>query len=172
MSHDAALHATIVQVTKRLRSLDAWIAKAVEHATAKEFDPANYLELRLAPDMFTFRRQVQSACDSAKFMPARLTGRDAPKHEDGPQSLDELRARIADVIGYLEGFTADDLEGTSEKKIAMPFLGDKKILGRDYVTEFALPNHTFHVTMAYAILRHAGVSLGKRDFIGSLNLTD
>lgn len=172
MSHDAALYATIEQVTKQLGSLDAWIAKAVEHATHEEFDPANYLELRLAPDMFTFRRQVQSACDSAKLIPARLTGREAPKHEDGPQSLDELRARIAEVIGYLRGFSEEDLAGAAERKIGLPFLGDKKILGRDYVTEFALPNHTFHLSMAYAILRHAGVRLGKRDFIGGLRLVD
>mgnify|MGYP001628035504 CR=1 FL=1 len=172
MSHDAALFDTVTQLAKQLRNLDAWIAKAVEHAVAKEFDPANYLELRLAPDMFTFRRQVQSACDAAKFVPARLTGRDAPKHEDGPQSLDELRARIADVIAYLEGFEAKDFDGAAERAIAMPFLGEKKILGKDYLTELALPNHTFHLTLAYAILRHAGVALGKRDFIGGLRLVD
>src|SRR5262245_18717876 len=103
------------QMKKQLGQIDKWLDLAVAHAKAKSFDPNLYVGFRLAPDQFAFVRQVQSACDTAKFAAARLTGKDAPAHADTEQTIDELKARIAAVIGYLDGFTANDFEGAAAR---------------------------------------------------------
>jgi hypothetical protein len=168
-----SLYASFVpELTKMLQNLDAWLGKAVDHAKAKPFDPAVLLVARLAPDQYTLTRQIQAACDAAKFAGARLAGKEAPKHADGDQSLDELRARIASVVEFLKSLDASAFEGAETRVIPLPFMPGKGLTGHDYLVEMALPNFYFHLTTAYAILRHNGVPLGKMDFIGSLSLRD
>ena len=113
-------------------------------------------------------KQVQSACDSAKFTAARLTGKDAPAHADEEKTFEELRARVAKVTTYLATFSEKDFDGADTRKVALPFLpgGKKGALGLDYLVHFAQPNFFFHIVTAYAILRHNGAKLGKMDFIG------
>lgn len=162
----------VAQFTKMLRNLDRWIEKALAHAKAKSFDPAVLMTARLAPDQYHFIRQVQAACDAAKFAGARLAGREAPAFADTETTVDEVRARIANTLTFLDGLTAADFEGAGDRVIALPFMPGKGLAGRDYLAELATPNFFFHVTTAYAILRHNGVDLGKLDYIGSLNLRD
>jgi hypothetical protein len=164
-----SLHAAVVQMKSMLQNLDRWLTKASEHAKAKGFDPNVLVQSRLAPDQYTLARQVQSACDAAKFAAARLTGKDAPAHPDTETTIDELHARIAKVIEYLGTFTEKDFENAATRKVPLPFIpgGTKGMLGANYLLQMAAPNFYFHVTTAYAILRHNGVDLGKRDYIGS-----
>ncbi|MGD0674942.1 MAG: DUF1993 domain-containing protein [Polyangiaceae bacterium] len=165
-------HTIILEMKKLLGQLDQWIGAAAAYAQAKSFDPNVFVGLRLAPDQFAFARQVQSACDTAKFAAARLAGRDAPTHADTEQTLDELHARVRAVIAYLEGFKAADFEGASKRVITQPRWEGKVMTGADYFVEHAVPNFFFHVTHAYAILRHNGVSIGKRDYLGPLTLRE
>jgi hypothetical protein len=158
------------QLKKMLTQLDTWLDTATEHAKKKSFDPNVLVQARLAPDQYPLVRQVQSACDTAKFACARLTGKDAPKHPDTEQTVDELHARIRSVTSYLDTFKAADFAGAETRAVELPFLEGKKIVGERYLCEMALPNFYFHLVTAYAILRHNGVDLGKRDFIGSLTL--
>ena len=157
------------QIKKTLGQLDKWLEAAAAHATAKSFDPSVYLQLRLAPDQFAFVKQVQNACDTAKLAAARLAGKEAPKHADSEQSLDELRARVQSVLAYLNGFSAADFEGAGARKVTQPRWEGQFMFGADYFLEHALPNFFFHTTHAYAILRHSGVPLGKKDFLGALS---
>lgn len=164
--------ASVPQLKKMLNNLDKWLEAAVAFAQKKSFDPNTLLAARLAPDQYPLTRQVQSACDSAKFAAARLTGKEPPKHPDTEQTMDELRARVRTVVTYLEGFKPADFEGAEKRHVDLPFMEGKMMLGSDYLCEMALPNFYFHVTTAYSILRHNGVDLGKRDFMGSLNVKD
>jgi uncharacterized protein len=157
------------QIKQTLGQLDKWLTAAAAHATAKSFDPKVVLELRLAPDQFAFARQVQTACDTAKLAAARLCGKEAPKHPDTEQSLDELSARVKSVSAYLDGFSAADFEGAATRRVTQPRWEGQYMLGADYFWQHALPNFFFHATHAYAILRHNGVSLGKKDFLGPLS---
>jgi hypothetical protein len=155
---------------KMLSHLDQWLDAAAAFAQSKAFDPNVFLTLRLAPDQFAFVRQVQSACDTAKLAAARLAGQDAPKHADTEQTLDELHARVRAVIAYLDGFSEKDFEGAATRVISQPRWEGKVMSGADYFLEYAVPNFFFHATHAYAILRHNGVSIGKRDYLGPLTL--
>jgi hypothetical protein len=157
------------QFKKTLTQLDKWLETATAHAAAKSFDPTIYLGLRLAPDQFPLARQVQVACDTAKLAASRLSGKDAPKHPDDEKSVDELRARIQSVLEYLNGFSAADFEGAATRKVTQPRWEGKYMLGADYFLEHAQPNFFFHTTHVYAILRHNGVGLGKKDFLGTLS---
>jgi uncharacterized protein len=161
---------TIGQMKKMLGQLDKWLETAAGFAQSKSFDPNVFLGLRLAPDQFPFARQVQSACDTAKLAAARLAGQQAPSHPDTEQTLDELRARIRTVLAYLDGFSAKDFEGAATRVISQPRWEGKVMSGADYFLQHAMPNFFFHVTHAYAILRHNGVGLGKRDYLGPLSL--
>lgn len=160
---------TIGQMKKTLGQLAQWLEAASAHATAKSFDPNVFLSLRLAPDQFPLARQVQVACDTAKLAAARLAGKEAPKHPDTEQTLDELRARAQSVIAYLDGYSAGDFEGAATRRVTQPRWEGQYMLGADYFLEHALPNFFFHATHVYAILRHNGVSLGKKDFLGALS---
>lgn len=153
---------------KMLGQLDKWLEAAAAHAETKKFDPKVYLSLRLAPDQFAFAKQVQTACDTAKLVAARLGGKEAPAHADTEQTLDELHARVRAVVAYLDGFSAADFEGAAARVITQPRWEGKVMSGSDYFLEHGLPNFFFHLTHAYAILRHNGVSLGKRDYLGPL----
>jgi len=158
------------QMNKMLGHLDAWLEKAVAFAKAKPFDPNTLLQSRLAPDQFPLVRQIQSTCDTAKLAAARLAGKEAPSHPDTETTIDELHARIAAVRKYLDGFTAKDFEGAATRTISQPRWEGKTMTGADYFREHATPNFYFHLTHAYALLRHAGVDLGKRDYLGPLTL--
>lgn len=149
-----------------LKNLSAMLTKAEAHAKAKNFDPSVLLNDRLAPDMFTLIRQVQIASDHAKGAMARLAGHAPEAIEDKETTIAELQARIAKVIGIVESYTEAQLEGSDKREITIKIPNaELKFSGIDYLNTWALPNFYFHVTMAYAILRHNGVELGKRDFL-------
>jgi hypothetical protein len=161
---------TIGQMKKTLGQLAKWLEAAQAHAAAKSFDPNILLGVRLSPDQFALARQVQTACDTAKLAAARLSGKEAPKHADTEQNLDELRQRVQSVVAYLDGFTAVDFEGAATRQVTQPRWEGKYMLGADYFLEHALPNFFFHSTHVYALLRHNGVSVGKKDFLGTLSM--
>jgi hypothetical protein len=161
---------TVRQMRKMLGQLDKWLDAAAAFAQTKKFDPNNLLSARLAPDQFPFVKQVQTACDNAKLVAARMAGKQAPAHPDNEQSLAELQARIRAVAGYLEGFSRADFEGAATQVISNPRWEGKVMAGPDYFMEYGLPNFFFHFSHAYAILRHNGLDLGKRDYLGSLSL--
>lgn len=159
---------TLGQMKKMLGRLDLWLDAAAEFAKKKSFDPNLFLGFRLAPDQFAFVRQVQSACDTAKLAASRLSGKDAPSHADTEQTLDELRTRVRAVIAYLDGFKAADFESGATRVVTQPRWQGKVMSGADYFLEHAVPNFFFHITHAFAILRHNGVEVGKRDYLGPL----
>lgn len=158
----------VLQMKKTLNQVEKWLDTAEGFAKEKSFDPNLYLGFRLAPDQFAFARQLQTATDTAKLSSSRLTGIEAPKHPDTEQTLDELRARIRSVVSYLDGFAAKDFESAATRTITQPRWEGKVMTGQDYFIEHALPNFYFHVAHCYAILRHNGVPLGKRDYLGTL----
>jgi uncharacterized protein len=150
-----------------LRSLAALLDKAQAHCEAKKIDPLALTQFRLYPDMFPLARQVQIACDTAKGAVARLAGLEVPKHEDTEQTFAELKSRIAKTVDFIESVSAAKLDGTEDKEIVLKMrAGDLKFTGLQYLLGFAYPNFYFHVTTAYNILRHNGVEIGKRDFLG------
>jgi len=153
--------------THTLGNLSAILEKAQTHAIARKFDSNVLVGSRLAPDMHPLSRQVQIACDVAKNSAARLAGIDPPRFEDHEKTIEELRTRIARTIDYLKSLPASALEGSEERDIRVP-AGERTLefKGLTFVQRWALPNVFFHVTTAYAILRHNGVDIGKRDFLG------
>lgn len=159
---------TFGQMKKMLSQLDKWFETAKAHGEAKKFDPNVLLTTRLAPDQFAFLRQVQIACDTAKLGASRLTGKEAPVHDDKEQTIDDLRARVASVVKYLDSYTAKDFEKAGEASITQPRWEGKTMTGHDYFIEHVVPNFFFHLTTAYALLRHNGVPVGKRDYLGQL----
>ena len=161
---------TTGQMKKMLGQLDKWLDTAAAFAQTKSFDPNLFLGFRLAPDQFSFVRQVQAACDTAKLCASRLTGKEAPAHPDTEKTVDELRARVRSVITYLDGFSAKDFEGAKARTVTQPRWEGKVMTGADYFLEHGVPNFFFHITHAYAILRHNGVDVGKRDYLGALSL--
>jgi hypothetical protein len=163
---------TVPQFDKSLGNLDRWIEKAIEFAKAKKFEPNDLLSARLAPDQFPLVRQIQAVCDQAKFVCARTTGKEAPSHPDTEKTFDELRARLRSVREYIKGFKPADFEGAETRKITLPWMPGKALLGQDYVVEFSMANYYFHLVTTYAILRHNGVDLGKLDYLGSLPFQD
>jgi uncharacterized protein len=150
-----------------LGNLSHILDKAQAHAEARKFDPAVLLQYRLAPDMLPFTRQIQIACDAAKNGVARISGVEAPKFEDTETTFPELKARIQKTLDFLATVPRDALDGTEEKNITFPVGRDKTrtMTGEAYLKHWALPNFFFHVTTAYAILRHNGVELGKSDYL-------
>jgi hypothetical protein len=162
----------IAQYGKMLQNLDHWLDKAAEHAKAKGFEIDTLIHARLAPDQYALDRQIQSACDSAKFAAAYLADKQAPAHPDTEKTVAELHERIKSCRSFLETITAADLEGADNRRVAPKWLEGKWIRGDHYLVQMSLPNFYFHVTTAYAILRHNGVDLGKRDFIGSFPVRD
>ena len=162
-------HNDIIRLfAKTLQNLGQWMDKAATHAQAKSFEVDVLAQARLAPDQFEFIRQVQSACDQAKYAAAYLAGKPPPSHPDTEKTFAELRQRIQKCLSYLETIQAKDLAGAEERKVAPPWLNGNWLRGDDYLIHLAIPNFFFHATMAYAILRHNGVDLGKMDYIGSL----
>jgi uncharacterized protein len=161
---------TVDLFTQSLTNLSALLEKGLAHATARKFDPSVLLNSRLAPDMFPLSRQVQIACDSAKNSCSRLAGLEPPRFEDNEKTIEELRARIARTIEYIKGIPTSALEGSEDRDIRVPTGPDKFLdfKGLTFVQRWAIPNVFFHITTAYAILRHNGVEIGKRDFLGNV----
>jgi uncharacterized protein len=165
-----SVHAFTVDIfTHVLGNLSVLLEKGAAYATAKKFDASVLVNARLAPDMFPLSRQVQIACDNAKLSVARLAGVEAPRYEDNEKTIEELRARIAKTIDYLQSIQASALEGAETRDIKVP-AGERTLefKGLAYIQRFAIPNVFFHVSTAYNILRHNGVEIGKRDYLGSL----
>jgi len=154
--------------SKTLENLDKWMEKAGETAKARGFEVDVLAQARLAPNQFAFVQQVQSACDQAKYAAAYLGGKTAPSHPDNEKTFAELRDRIRKCTGFLATVLEKDFKGADERKVAPPWLGGRWLTGHDYLVHVAIPNFFFHATMAYAILRHNGVELGKMDYIGGL----
>ena len=168
-----SMHSASVPIINRMLSnLLAWLDKAEAHAHARKFDPSVYLGARLAPDMLAFTKQIQIACDAAKFGVARLAGMEAPKFEDDEASLADLRERIRKTLDFVLSVPAARIDGTEDKDIVVPRRqGSMTLSGETYLKHFMLPNFFFHVTTTYALLRHNGVELGKADFLGAFDST-
>lgn len=151
-----------------LGSLTAILDKAAQHAEAKKFDPAVLVNARLAPDMFGLAQQVQIACDHAKGAAARLSGQVPPSFEDNEKTLDELKARIAKTVDYIKSVPASAFEGAEGRRIEMDMRNGMSLSadGLQFLRDWSLPNFYFHVVTAYDILRHNGVEVGKRDYMG------
>ena len=151
-----------------LKNLSAILDKAQAHAEAKKIDPAVLLASRLYPDMFPLVRQIQIESDSAKGPVARLAGVEVPKYEDTEETIADLKARLAKTIDFVASFKPAQIDGTEDKDIHLK-LGSREVdwKGMQYLLGFALPNFYFHVVTAYDILRHNGVEIGKRDYIGN-----
>ena len=163
-----SVHALSVEVfASTLGNLSAILEKGLAHATARKFDPGILVSSRLAPDMFPLSRQVQIAGDIAKNSVARLAGLEPPRFEDNEKTIEELRARLARTIDYLKGVPAKALEGSEDRDIKVP-AGERTLefKGLAFLQRWAIPNVFFHVTTAYNILRHNGIDIGKRDFLG------
>lgn len=163
MYYDAFL-----QFKKTLGQFNTWFDKAEAFAKEKSFDANSFLNFRLAPDQLAFARQIQIACDTAKLGASRLTGKEVPSHADNEQTLAELRARVASVISILDGLSEKDFEGAATRSITQPRWEGKVMTGKDYFFEHVQPNFFFHAAHTYAILRHNGVPLGKKDYLGAL----
>jgi len=159
---------TVPQFIKTLNQMKTWFDKAQAHAEAKKFDVQVLTQTRLVPDQFPLIRQVQIACDTAKLCAARLTGKNAPVHEDKEVTFDDLRTRIDSVVTYLKTFSAKDFVDAEGRRVTQPRWEGKYMLGFEFLTQHTLPNFYFHTTTAYAILRHCGVEVGKRDFLGEM----
>jgi uncharacterized protein len=151
-----------------LNNLAAILEKAAAHAEAKKIDPAVLVSARLFPDMFALVRQVQIACDSAKGGAARLAGLEPPAHEDSEKTFAELIGRCQKTVAYLQTLTAAQIDGSEDKTITWQTRSSSKSMqGLPYLHRHVLPNVYFHFTTAYNILRHNGVEVGKKDFLGN-----
>ena len=160
--------ASVPAFVRVLGNMLSWLDKAQAHAEARKFSPDNYFGLRLAPDMLPLSKQVQICSDTVKGCIARLAGQDVPAWEDNEATLDDLRARIRKTIDYAQSVPAAQIDGSDERAIALPTRAGepRRFTGETYLTQFVLPNVYFHSTTVYALLRNAGVELGKRDFLG------
>lgn len=158
----------IAQMKKQLAQLDKWLEATIANAELRKFDPNVLLGARLSPDQFAFARQVQITCDTAKLGASRVTGKDAPSHADTEATIAELRDRVKSVLAYLDGFAEKDFESVATRVVTQPRWEGKTMTGHDYFLEHVVPNFYFHLTTAYALLRHNGVPVGKRDFLGAL----
>ncbi|MBK9030346.1 MAG: DUF1993 domain-containing protein [Myxococcales bacterium] len=156
----------------QLGQLATWLDKAVAHGEAKKFEPDTLLTAWLAPDQFPLVRQIGAACDTAKLAAARLTGRPGPTHADDQRTCAACRARVADVIAYLDTLMPTDFAEAADAQIQFPWMPGKYLTAADYLLWFAIPNFHFHLAHAYAILRHNGVELGKSEFLGALPFRD
>ena len=159
--------ASVTPFVHSLKALSKILDKAEAHATARKIDPAVLLGMRLSPDMLNFTRQVQLASDFAKGGSGRLAGVELPKYDDTEASFADLKARIAKTIDFVSSLKPAQVDGSEERTVTIPLGGQpRNFTGQSYLIDFALPNFYFHVTTAYDILRHAGVEIGKRDFLG------
>jgi hypothetical protein len=165
-----SLYSTTVPVFKQmLLALSDVLKKGEEYAQNRKFDPAVLLQSRLFPDMLPLVRQVQIACDFAKSVPARIAGVEVAAYEDSEQSFAELQQRIAKTLALIEGMTAEQLNGSAVKEVVLRpgTPKEKKLTVEDYALKYGMPQFFFHVTTAYNLLRHNGVEIGKKDYMGT-----
>ena len=162
-----SMHSASAPVFVRtLTAMLTWLDKAQAHAEARKFETTQYLGLRLAPDMLPFTRQIQICSDAAKGCMGRLAGIELPKWEDNEASFDDIRARIRKTIDFVQTVSAAQVDGTEQKDIVIKMrAGDMTMKGEDYLRHYAMANFFFHASMTYALLRNAGVDLGKKDFL-------
>jgi hypothetical protein len=159
--------ASVPIFSRMLGNLRGLLEKGAAYADGKKFDPTVLVNGRLAPDMYPLSRQIQIATDTAKGCAARLAGVEPPKYEDQEATLPELIARVDKTLAYLREFGPQQIDGSEERNIVLQFPNNRfEFKGQDYLLHFVLPNFYFHVTTAYAILRHNGVDIGKFDFLG------
>jgi uncharacterized protein len=161
--------ASVPAFVQMLNNLSAILDKAEAYAKNRKIDPEVLLNYRLAPDMLPFVRQIQIAADLAKGAAARLAGADVPKHDDIEKTFVDLKARLAKTAAFVQSFRPSDIDGSEDRDINLT-LGEHTMSfkGQPYLVHFVMPNFYFHCTTAYDILRHCGVELGKRDFIGTI----
>ena len=165
-----SMYSASVPVFQRmLANTLVWLDKAEAHAAARKFGPDAYLALRLAPDMLPFTKQIQIASDNIKGCVARLAGQEVPKWDDTETTMADLRVRIRRTIDFIGTVPASAFEGAETREIVIPLRNRDPLVfsGANYLNHFALPNVYFHLTMTYALLRQAGVEVGKGDFLGS-----
>src|SRR5580700_647984 len=163
----------ISQCVQSLKNLEVCLDKAKQYADEKKFDVSVLMTSRLAPDMQPLIYQVQSACDYVKAAAAWLSGQTPPRHEDNEQTIDELRARIRKTVAFAGSVQEAQYAGAADRKVSLSFAPTGKVLdGEDYLLQLTIPNVYFHIAMAYAILRHNGVDIGKMDFLGPINWID
>jgi hypothetical protein len=170
---DAVYYQIVAQCARNLKSLEVWLDTAERYATAKKFDVGVLMTGRLAPDMKDFIYQVQSACDYVKGAAAWLSGETPPRHEDSEQTIDEVRARIRKTVAFAESVAEAQYAGAGERKVSLSYAPQGKVIsGEDYLLQIAVPNIYFHLAIAYALLRHNGVDIGKMDFLGPIDWMD
>ncbi|MEI7973553.1 MAG: DUF1993 domain-containing protein [Bdellovibrio sp.] len=167
-SGEAIFQITVPMQIKGLQSLLGQLKKLSIHADQKKYDPSVVLQSRLAPDQFPLMRQIQITCDTAKLAAQRITGRDGISFLDDEKNLTDIRYRIEKTIEFLQSFSSQDYQGKEEKLITTPRWDGKSLIAMDYCLHHVIPNFYFHLTTAYAILRHNGVDLGKADYLGEL----
>jgi hypothetical protein len=159
---------TVPQFIKFLHNLSGLMDKAAQFCEAKKIEMDVLLNSRLYPDQFNFIRQVQITCDTAKLGVSRLTGKEAPSHPDTEKTMSELKSRIDSTISYLETFSAQDFKDSANRHITHSRWEGQYLTGDDFVNNHALPNFYFHIATAYSILRHNGVEVGKKDYLGKM----
>ena len=160
--------ASVPTLIRGLTQLNVILAKGAAYAEARKIESRVLCDDRLFPDMLPLARQIHIATDNAKGFPARMAGQQPPRYEDTETTFEELVARVNKTIAFLETFEASDIDGREDKVVSFK-LGPTEVTfnGLDYLTKFLLPNFYFHLSMVYAILRHNGVELGKRDYLGN-----
>lgn len=163
----------IRQFARTLKNLDSVLIKADDYAMSRGFDADNFVSARLAPDMLPLVAQVRIACDNAKSAAANLSQKPAPKHDDNETTFDELRARIAKCLSFIDGLSEADFAKTSaDTVIPLVYPAGKALRAEEYLFARQIPNFYFHIVTAYDILRQGGVPLGKSDYLGELDLID
>lgn len=161
--HGVAIDATV----HHLEALSAILDKAATHCAARKIDPTVITQFRLTPDMLPFRAQIYIATDLAKGVAARLAGVDVPSYADTETTFEELKARIAKTVAFLKSFKPEQIDGSEAREVVLKIGGNEmKFTGAQYLLRFFQPNFYFHITMAYAILRHCGIEIGKKDYLG------
>jgi len=161
---------TVPVFKKILENLEHLLTKGSEYAIEKGISEQTMLDNRLAPDMFPLSKQIQIATDNAKGCVARLCDIEAPVMEDTETTVAELHARVAKTIAFLDSVIPSQFEGAHDRKVFIKYFPEKHFMGYDYLTQYALPNFFFHTTIAYALLRAMGADIGKKDYVGHLNL--
>ncbi len=166
--HISMYQASVPRLANMLENLSRILDKAQAHADARTIDMATLMAWRLAPDMYPFSKQVQIACDKARSVVARLARMDVPNYEDDEQTLAELQVRIARTVAFIRSVPAQQIDGTEDDAIVLPVTGkETRYTGMQLLLGHSMPNVYFHATSAYNILRHNGVAIGKRDFLGN-----
>ncbi|TGL85533.1 DUF1993 domain-containing protein [Leptospira congkakensis] len=168
MNESIVYQISVQSFKKGLGNLVKILEKAEAHSETKKFPFENLLNSRLFPDQFQLTKQIQIACDTAKLCVSRISGKNAPVHDDSETNVAELKNRIGSVIQYLDTYKEEDFKSVNEIKVSQPRWEGKYLTGFEYLIHHAIPNFYFHITTAYAILRHNGIEIGKKDYLGEM----